>query len=429
MPLRLLSLCVLGWAASPRVWAASPFTDYRHQKPGAVRRIRVSDLPEPFATPDSRNGPNLVDRPEGAWPQAPAGFAVTRYFRGLKNPRQIRVAPNGDLFVAESAAGRIHVLRGVASDGTAAEHGVFAAGLAKPFGLAFHPPGGEPAFVYVGATDAVLRLHYRTGDLKASGPPERLFDLPSGGMLRGGGHWTRDVVFSLDGARLFVSVGSYSNNDDVDGNPREERRAAILASAPDGGGLGVFASGLRNPVGLAIEPSTGDLWASVNERDGLGDDLPPEYITRVKEGGFYGWPWFYIGGHQDPRHEGKHPELKDKVIVPDVLLNPHNASLGLVFYDGKAFPKRYRGGIFAAQHGSWNRSVRTGYEVIFVPFKGGKAKGEYEDFLTGFVTPEGDVWGRPVGVAVGADGALYVTDDASDSVWRVAPVRHDKAAE
>ncbi|MBI5200307.1 MAG: sorbosone dehydrogenase family protein [Elusimicrobia bacterium] len=407
--------------ASPS-WASTPFTDYRHQKPGAVHRIRVSDLPEPFETPDSNNGPDLVDRPEGAWPQAPEGFTVTRYAKGLKNPRQIRVAPNGDLFVAESKAGRVHVLRGVTADGEAASHEVFASGLDKPFGIAFFPPGKEPQWVYVGAADAVLRLPYRSGDLTASGAPQKLAELPAGGLLRGGGHWTRDLQFSRDGKRLFVSVGSYSNNDDVDGNAREERRAAVLSCAPDGTGLAVYASGLRNPVGLALEPSTGELWASVNERDGLGDDLPPEYVTSVREGGFYGWPWFYIGGHPDPRHEGKHPELKDKVLMPDVLLNPHNASLGIAFYDRKEFPRRFQGGLFAAQHGSWNRSVRTGYEVVFVPFRGGKPRGpEYEDFLTGFVTPDGNVWGRPVGVAVGSDGALYVTDDGSDSVWRVAP--------
>jgi glucose/arabinose dehydrogenase len=217
---------------------------------------------------------------------------------------------------------------------------------------------------------------------------------------------------------MFVSVGSFSNVDDVDDNPRERDRADILVASPDGQGLHVFASGIRNAVGIAVSPETGELWASVNERDELGDDLVPDYITHVEEGGFYGWPWFYMGGFQDPRHPGKHPELKTKVVTPDVLVQPHAASLEMTFYEGTAFPERYRG-IFAAEHGSWNRATRTGYEVIYVPLKGGRAAGEYEDFLTGFVTTAGKVWGRPVGVTVASDGALVVTDDGSDSVWRV----------
>jgi glucose/arabinose dehydrogenase len=218
-----------------------------------------------------------------------------------------------------------------------------------------------------------------------------------------------------------VSVGSKSNNDDTDNNPNEHHRACILEMNPDGSGVRVYAWGIRNPVGLAINPRTGVLWTSVNERDRLGDNLVPDYITSVKEGGFYGWPWYYIGGNQDPRHAGKHPELKAKVIVPDVLLQPHFASLQLTFYEGKQFPPEYAGDIFAAEHGSWNRSVRTGYQVIRVPLKQtNKASGEYQDFLTGFVTPAGDVWGRPVGVTVASDGSLLVTDDGFKAVWRVS---------
>src|SRR5438128_767219 len=200
----------------------------------------------------------------------------------------------------------------------------------------------------------------------------------------------------------------------------DQERADILELNPDGSGKRIFARGLRNAVGIAVHPQTGELWASVNERDELGDNLPPDYITHVQDGGFYGWPWFYIGGNWDPKHKGKHPELKDKVIVPDVLVEPHNASLEMTFYNGQQFPPEYRGDIFAAEHGSWNRAVRTGYEVIRVPLKNGRASGEYEDFLTGFVTPEGQVWGRPVGVAVAKDGSLMVTDDGSDSIWRVS---------
>jgi len=246
-------------------------------------------------------------------------------------------------------------------------------------------------------------------------------NVPGYGRLQGGGHWTRDLAFSPDGQKLFISVGSRSNVDDTDNNPAEYHRADILEVNPDGSGLQVYAWGIRNPVGIAINPETGVLWASVNERDELGDNLPPDYITHIQQGGFYGWPWFYTGGHQDPRHAGKHPELKNRVIVPDVLLQPHNASLELTFYEAAQFPQEFRGAIFAAQHGSWNKAVRTGYEVICVPMrKDGQATGEYEDFLTGFVTSTGGVWGRPVGVTVGAEGSLFVTDDASNSIWRVA---------
>jgi glucose/arabinose dehydrogenase len=398
--------------------AAAPFSDYRDQRPGAVHHIRVSDLPPPNATRSVDNGPTMIDRPADAWPQAPAGFKVELYARGLRNPRLIRTAPNGDLFVAESKADRIHVLRGVGPDGKAIKEGVFAKGLNQPFGIAFYPPGGEPRWLYVANTDGVVRFPYQSGDLTARGPAQAIAKLPGGGLLRGGGHWTRDVVFSLDGKKMFVSVGSHSN---VDDDAAEHHRADILEFNPDGSGERVYASGIRNPVGLAVSPRTGMLWTSVNERDEMGDDLVPEYVTSVKEGGFYGWPWFYIGPHQDPRHKGKHPELRDKVLVPDVLVQPHNASLALTFYDGKQFPPAYRGDIFAAQHGSWNRSVRTGYDVIRVPLhQKDQAAGEYEEFLTGFVTAKGEVWGRPVGVAVGNDGALFVTDDGSQSIWRVS---------
>ncbi len=244
-----------------------------------------------------------------------------------------------------------------------------------------------------------------------------MHELPGFAQLTGGGHWTRDVVFSPDGKRMFVSIGSRSNNSDDDG---EKRRADILEFDPEGKHETLYASGIRNPVGLAIQPGTGILWTSVNERDGLGDHLVPDYITHVEEGGFYGWPWYYIGDHQDPAHKGKHPELKDKVIVPDVLLQSHSASLDLAFYTGDQFPGDYKGDIFASEHGSWNRARRTGYKVVRVPLKDGKATGEYEDFLVGFVTPDGDVWGRPVGVTIAKDGALLVTDDGSGTVWRVS---------
>jgi glucose/arabinose dehydrogenase len=265
----------------------------------------------------------------------------------------------------------------------------------------------------------VVRFPYKAGDIKASAPAEPLVtNIPSGHeMVGGGGHWTRDIVFSQDNQRMFVSVGSRSNADD---DPSEQRRACILAFTPEGKNETLYASGLRNPVGLAIEPSTGALWTSVNERDELGDNLVPDYVTHVQEGGFYGWPWYYLGQHQDPRLPDKHPELKAKAIVPDVLLQSHSASLDLCFYTAEKFPADYKGHIFAAEHGSWNRSRRTGYKVVRVPVINGKALGYYEDFLVGFVNKDGDVWGRPVGVAVARDGALLVTDDQSETVWRVA---------
>ena len=401
------------------------FTDFRGEKPGTVHKITVADLPAPYATASADPGSQVIPRPANAWPQAPDGFKVQQFAAGLDNPRLIRTAPNGDVFVAESTPGRIKVYRGISKTGEAASVHVFTSGLTLPFGIAFYPPGPDPSYVYIANTDSVVRFPYKNGDLEASGAKQVIVpDLPGFGRLRGGGHWTRDIAFSPDGKRMFVSVGSHSNVDDPDSTPEEFHRADILVANPDGKDLRVFAWGIRNPVGLAVSPQTGELWASVNERDRLGDNLPPDYITHVQEGGFYGWPWYYIGSHQDPRHAGKHPELRDKVIVPDVLLEPHNASLELTFYEGDQFPAEYRGEIFAAEHGSWNRSVRTGYEVIRVLQKDGHATGEYEDFLTGFVTPAGDVWGRPVGVAVAPDGSLLVTDDGGNCIWRVSYVGH-----
>ncbi|MDD5655691.1 MAG: PQQ-dependent sugar dehydrogenase [Elusimicrobia bacterium] len=405
-------LCCLAAAG-----AAGPFSDWRSQRPGARHLITPADLPPPLATPPAVKPPRLVRRPPGAWPRAPEGFKVELYARSARNPRLLRVAPNGDLFVAESAPGRIRVFRGVGRKGRAARESVFARGLDQPFGIAFYPPGPEPRFVYVAEPGAVVRFPYRNGELKASAPGQRVLELPGGGLL-GGGHWTRDLAFSTDAARMFVSVGSFSNDEDTDKNPREFRRADILACDPEGKGLEVFAWGLRDPVSLAVRPGGGELWTSVNERDDLGDDLPPDFLTRVKAGGFYGWPWYYIGPNPDPRYPGRHMELKDRVLVPDVLVQPHAAPLQIAFYEGGPFPARYRGGLFAALHGSWNRSRPAGYEVIFVPFRGAVAEGGYEDFLT-FITPEGWIWARPAGVAVGTDGSMYVSDDGSNSVWRV----------
>ncbi len=393
----------------------SAFASYSNVKPGVWRHITPNDLPKPFATESSNNGARVVPRPADAWPQALPGFKVELYASGLINPREIRRAPNGDLFVAETTgSGEVKIFRGITADGKPKETAVFATGLNAPFGLAFYPPGDHPQYLYVGNTASVVRFPYKNGDLKATGPVETI--IPT---LPTRGHTTRDVVFSVDGKRMFVAVGSGSNVDDPDMHPSEFHRANILEYTPDGKFVKVYGAGIRNPVGLAINPITNELWCSVNERDELGDNLVPDYITHVQEGGFYGWPWFYMGSNQDPRLEGRHPELKGHVLVPDVLLQPHNASLEMTFYDGKQFPAEYRGDIFAAEHGSWNKSVRSGYEVVRVPLNNGHASGIYEDFLAGFVLPNGDVWGRPVGVATATDGSLMVTDDGSKSIWRV----------
>ena len=394
----------------------APFVDYRFEKPGETRKVTLKDLPEPYATESAANAPKVVARPEGAWPKAPAGFDVGLYAAGLEGPREIRTAPNGDLFVSESEAGEIRVFRGMTKSGKSELEAVFATGLNRPFGINFYPAGPDPQWIYIGNTNAVVRFPYRNGDLKARGPAEHIMDLPNHK-----GHWTRDIQFSADGKTMLVGVGSGSNIDDPDTTPAEKNRADVLAANPDGSNIRIYAYGIRNPVGLAVNPKTGELWVSVNERDGLGDNLVPDYITHVQEGGFYGWPWWYMGGHQDPRHAGKHPELKEKVITPDVILQPHNASLEMTFYNGKQFPAEYDGDIFAAEHGSWNKSIRAGYELIRVPLhQTGHASGEYEDFLTGFVVDNGHVWGRPVGVAVAPDGSLLVTDDGSNSIWRIS---------
>ena len=389
------------------------FGDAQTLTPGTYHKITAEALPKPYDTKSSANFSRGVARPEGAVPKAPAGFKVELYATGFDMPRQIRTAPNGDLFVAESGnPGAVKVVRGL-KDGKPEQVSTFATGLNRPFGINFYPAGPNPQWVYVGNTNSVVRFPYKNGDLKASGPAETVVpQLPANGN-----HWTRDVVFSKDGKSMYVAVGS---SDNVDERKNNEHRANILEYTPDGKFVGIYASGIRNPVGLGVNPETGQVWCSVNERDELGDNLVPDYITHVEKGGFYGWPWYYIGAHQDPRHEGEHPELKDKVIVPDVLMQPHNASLGLTFYDGKMFPKEYEGDLFAAEHGSWNRAVRSGYEVVRVPLDKGKASGVYEDFLTGFVTADGQPWGRPVGVAVGKEGALYVTDDQGKVIWRVS---------
>ena len=378
-------------------------------KPGVAHKITAKDLPKPGDTPSGRSG-GAGPRPANAMPQAPAGFKVGIYVSdGLNVPRQMRTAPNGDVFLADTGAGVVKILRGITADGKPEQSSDFAK-LSAAFGINFYPPGPNPQWVYVSNTTTLVRFPYKNGDLKATGPAEMLIsDIPAGG------HSTRDIVFSKDGKSLFLAVGSGSNNDDGEA---EFHRANILEYTPEGKFVGIYASGIRNPVGLAINPETGELWTSINERDTYGDNLVPDYVTHVERGGFYGWPWFYIGGNYDPKHEGKHPELKSKVIVPDVLVQPHSASLGMAFYDGKQFPKEYSGDAFAAEHGSWNHAAGSGHEVIRIPLEKGRSNGVYEDFLTGFST-NGVVWGRPVGIAVARDGSLLVTDDGAKVIWRV----------
>ena len=405
--------------ASNVITGPAAFTDYTQEHPGVTRKITVADLPEPMPDQSVDNGPSVVPRPQGAWPVAPAGFKVDMYAQGFKQPRLIRTAPNGDLFLADSQAGEVKVLRGIGADGKVATSSVFASGLDHPFGISFYP-NANPQWVYIANTTSVVRFPYKTGDMKATAGPKTIVPvLPGYAQLRGGGHWTRDVAFSQDGKRMFISVGSGSNVDDPDTHPSEFHRADVLEYSPEGKFVKIYASGIRNCVGEAINPTTGQLWCSTNERDGLGNNLVPDYITSIKEDGFYGWPWYYMGGHQDPRHMGTHPELKSKVTTPDVLLQPHFASLELAFYTGEQFPSSYDGDGFAAEHGSWNKSKRAGYEVIRIPMRDGHATGEYEDFLTGFVTSDGQVWGRPVGVTVGKDGSLFVADDGSKTIWHV----------
>ncbi|HUQ96415.1 MAG TPA: sorbosone dehydrogenase family protein [Chitinophagaceae bacterium] len=398
------------------------------------------NLPAPYATKSSQNFSKVIGWPQGKTPLAPQGFAVTKFADGFNNPRWIYVAPNGDIFVAEAnteqstldkaksmlsgksssqnlgnSSNRITLLRYNNNDGIPDSKTVFLTGLNQPFGMLVL--GNS---FYVANTDALYRFPYTPGDTSVSGDGKKILDLPAGGYNN---HWTRNLIASKDGAKIFISVGSGSNVGE-NGMDNEVRRANILQINPDGSGEKVFASGLRNPVGMGWAPGTSTLWTAVNERDELGDELVPDYITSIKEGGFYGWPYAYFGAHEDPRVKGLNPEMVKKAMVPDVALGAHTASLGLAFDEKAAMPGKYKGGAFIGQHGSWNRSQLSGYRVVFVPFANGKATGTPEDFLTGFVANgKSEVYGRPVGVAFTKDGAMLVADDASNTIWRVAPVK------
>ena len=372
-------------------------------------------LPPPNATRAVANPASVIPWPKDKTPTAPAGFEVSLFADELDNPRMIYVLPNGDVLVMESlpqqSTSRIVLLRDSAKSGTPTVRQSFLRRLNMAFGMALI--GNR---FYVGNTDGIVVFPYRSGDTQIKRRPEKILDLP------GGGHYTRNLLADPAGKKIYVAVGSSSNIDEQRVDEKDPRRAAILQINPDGSGMRVFASGLRNPVGIDWEPKTHTLWTVVNERDMLGDELVPDYLTEARDGAFYGWPYSYFGQNEDPRKKGQRPDLVAKAIKPDFALGSHVAALGLAFYQGKSFPERYHGGAFIGMHGSWNRSDLVGYKVAFVPFQNGKPSGVIEDFLTGFIAnPKiSQVYGRPVGVAIWTDGSLLVADDAAGKVWRVS---------
>ena len=413
------------------------FGDWKKDAPGVRHRITLADLPAP--SQGTAAAPNVVPPPAGALPKVPAGFKVAAFVTGMDGPRAMTVAPNGDIFISEQSGG-VRVLRAADGAPKPSQNADFADDLDQPFGMAFYPLGPDPQWLYVAENNRVVRYPYRNGDLEARGPAQVVIPQIS---PHTGGHWTRDIVFSAEGKQLFVSVGSSANlaEDMPRKTPGEIKaweavhglgaawdvnvnRANVLVSDPLGKGLHVFAAGLRNCSGLTRQPATGEIWCSVNERDMSGDNLVSDYITHLRQGAFYGWPWYYIGAHPDARMWPR-PDLAGKVTVPDLLLQAHSAAVEMEFYDGAAgpaaFPAKYRGDAFVALHGSWNRSGRTGYKVVRVPMLNGVPTGEYVDFITGFVLNDSDVWGRPFGLAVAHDGALLVGDDANGTIFRVTP--------
>lgn len=430
--------------STPPVAAAAPpqgEADWKKDAPGRVHRIDLAKLPPPFDTASATNRPQLIDRPANAQLRVPAGFKVDVFASNVEGARAMKLAPNGDIFLTETRVGFVKVLRPSADGATAASVTTFAQGLNLPFGIAFYP-AKSPKWLYVAETNRVVRYAYNVGDQKASGLPEIV--VPELSPVGTGGHFTRDIAFSQDGQRMFVSVGSGSNvAEQMQKKTPEEIKAWEAAN-----GLGatwdteekradvlvfdvgsdkparIFATGIRNCVGLTIQPANGALWCTTNERDALGDDLVPDYSTRVQEGHFYGWPWYYMGNNEDPRLKGERPDLAGKVTVPDVPYQAHSAALNLVFYtatSGKsAFPKQYVGDGFAVMHGSWNRAFRTGHKVVRVRMKNGVPTGEYDDFLVGFIADDGNAWARPVGAVVASDGSLLISEDGNNTIYRIS---------
>lgn len=400
------------WATAPANGAETP--GRRVVETGPSENLV---LPAPYATRSVANASTLIPWPKGKTPAAPPGFQVTLFAEELDNPRAMLVLPNGDVLVMESlrqiGGSRIVLLRDMGKNAPIYRR-TFLSGLKGAFGMALL---GEK--FYVGNTDAVMVFEYRAGDKRISYRGQKILDLPTGG------HYTRNVIIDSIAGKLYVAVGSRSNAGDDPHDAKDRRRAAILQADLDGRNMRVFASGMRNPIGMDFEPATHVLWAVVNERDGLGDQLVPDYLTSVRDGAFYGWPYSYFGRNEDPRKKGERPNLVAKAIKPDYALGSHVAPIGMTFYRGSSFPARYRGGAFIGLHGSWNRSNPVGYKVAFVPFQGGKPGGMIEDFLTGFMADErfNKVYGRPAGVAVRSDGSLLVADDAAGKIWRVSAKR------
>ncbi len=409
--------------------------------PGKIHHLTVADLPAPFSSPSTGNSPKVVARPEGVVPTIPTGFKINLFASDPDKGRLMIKAPNGDVFLSEPGKGKIKILRSLTGE-TADTINVFASGLDRPFGIAFYPSGPNPKYLYVATVNSIVRLPYANGDLIASAPPEIIVPVLTAAK---GAHSSRTLTFSADDKIMFLSIGSATNvaNTMVPTPPvpmpewearqglgaawgDELDRAVVLAFDPQGGARRTYAAGLRNCVGMVVYPLTGDLLCSVNERDELGDNLPPDYVTRVKQGNFYGWPWYYIGDHEDPRLAGARPDLKGKITTPDVLLQAHSAPLGMAPYlplkgAKYAFPKEYEGDVFLALHGSWNRATRSGSKVVRLIMKNGIPTGEYQDFLTGLILSDKEVWGRPSSVLVASDGALLVDDDASGTIWRIVP--------
>jgi glucose/arabinose dehydrogenase len=401
----------VGWILAAGLLLAGHQAAAVDEQPGQRYEVRPDRLPAPYATPSVGNAPSRVRRPADATLRVPSGFKVNIFADGLTHARWMTVAANGDVLLAEPRDGKITLLRDADKDGRAELVTTFASGFDRPHGLAI-----QGDHLYVGDEGEVYRLRYRPGDTKASG--ERELVGARGALVPGGGHWTRNIAFRPDGSRYYVAVGSASN---IDEEPPP--RATVQEFKADGSGQRTFASGLRNPVGIAFYPGTSDLYVVVNERDGLGDGLVPDYLTRVQEGGFYGWPYAYIGPNPQPDYAERRPDLVRKTLVPDLLFEAHSAPLGLVFYDGAQFPVAYKGGAFVALHGSWNSGKPTGYKVVFVPFRDRRPIGYYENFAVGFWAAgerRAQVWGRPAGLAIAADGSLLIADDVGQTIWRVS---------